>query len=182
MIHLGRTPSREGWVSFETDSHLRRTKERLQARCLPCLTGLLDQLKSGATAIDLGPAWTCWKVVALAADREECLEVLRRFGEAYPDEYCYGKFGSGSGGHATCAVIFHTESPGRRDELRILLEALVRREFPASRVFHSRGCGDPYEHLLGAWDTWQPVTPIRHPERVRSVKEALVDSLYRRGG
>lgn len=181
MIHLGRRPSREGWTSFETDSHLRRTKDRLYRRCLPCLTGLLEQLKAGAREIDLGPAWTCWKVAATTASRDECLAVLERFGEAFPDEPCHGKFGVGGGGHATFAVIFHTESERARDRLETLLRTVVDRDFPRSRVFHSRGCGIPYEQLLGPWREWRPVTPIRHPDCVDRVKRHLVDSLYRQG-
>jgi hypothetical protein len=176
-IHLGRRASREGWVSFESDPHLSRTKERLYGRCLPCLTSLLEQLKHGEGVVRLEQAWSCWKVVAVLGERDECLDLLARFEEAYPDEYVYGKLGTGKG-RETFALMFHTEDETRRDELAVMLRNVVRCHFPGRHVFHSRGCGDPYELLLGPWQTWQEVCEIRHPERIRAVRSSLRESLY----
>ncbi|GAB4273021.1 MAG: hypothetical protein Kow0092_28270 [Deferrisomatales bacterium] len=179
-IHLGRKASREGWVSFETDPRLARTKERLYERCLPCLTALYEQLKEGAGSIELTYAWECWKVVALTRTYDECLEVLDRFQDAYPGEYVYGKIGKGGGGHETFAVIFHTEGESRRDELHRMLSDVVRRWFPGRRVFVSRACGDPYERLLGPWPTWRRVCPAPDPATARQVRAKLRESLYGR--
>ncbi|MBI5016306.1 MAG: hypothetical protein HZB55_12570 [Deltaproteobacteria bacterium] len=178
-IHLGKTRSREGWLSFETDEHLTRTKRRLHERCLPCLMGLYEQLKAGATQIELREAWTCWKVTAVVDDDEECLEVLRRFGERYPEEAVYGKIGGGVG-RETSAVIFHTETEERRDRLAAMLSDVLREHFPSRRAVVSRGCGNPYETLLGPWPAWLPLSPVRWPERSLGVRTALRDSLYRR--
>jgi len=165
-------------VSFETHPGLQRTKERLRARCLPCLTALLEQLKSGPSELDLREAWECWKVVAVTASPEECLEVLEEFSRAHPDEYVYGKFGRGGEHRESCAVIFHTESEERRDRLLELLGEVAARRSPPPLVFCSRACGHPYEELLGPWPEWSRVTPIRYPERVARVKAALRQSLY----
>ena len=178
-IHLGRSRSREGWLSFETDDRLTGTKRRLHERCLPCLTGLYEQLKAGVRQVELREAWTCWKVTAVVDDDEECLEVLRLFGERFPEEPVRGKLGGGVG-RETSAVIFHTESEERRDELAALLGEVLSAHFPSRTVFVSRGCGNPYEQLLGPWQEWRPVSPIRWPDEVRGVVAALRDSLYRR--
>lgn len=178
-IHLGRRASREGWISFETDSRLTQTKARLHARCLPCLTALSNQLKSGADPIALGMAWHCWKVVAVVRDEEEGLRLLESFGQAFPGEHVYGKLGTGKG-RTSFAVMFHTEEEKRRDELYAMMGQVVERHFPKRRVFYSRGCGDPYERLLGPWQTWQDPCPIRHPERIGRIRADLRESLYGR--
>lgn len=178
MIYLGRRASREGWVSFETDSLLRETKAHLYRDCLPCLTGLLEQLKAGGDRIDLGPAWECWKVAVLTPGRDQGLDLLHRFGEAHPGESVRGKLGKGGEDRATWAVIFHTRSEERRDRLLPLLRELAGQIGPGLPVFFSRGCGNPYEVLLGPWQEWERVSPVRHPERVRTVTAALRESLY----
>ncbi|MHB8767244.1 MAG: hypothetical protein ACYDA8_23290 [Deferrisomatales bacterium] len=178
-IHLGKRPSREGWLSFETDDHLRGTKDRLWNRCLPCLTGLYEALRAGAGELALLEAWDCWKVTAVVDSLDEGLEVLSRFGEAHPGEPVYGKVGGGVG-RPTCAVVFHTEGEARRDELLALLGSALARFFPGRTAFASRACGNPYEALLGPWPTWTRPCPLRHPERVPAVLTALRDSLYRR--
>jgi len=178
VIHLGRHASREGWVSFESDSQLRRTKERLHRRCLPCLTGLLEQLKGSPDRVELTFAWDCWKVVALTAGRDECLALLERFSAAHPQEYVYGKLGTGRADRETHALMFHTERAERRDELSVLLQQVVAQHAPGCVVFHSRGCGNPYEELLGPWQEWKPISPIRHPERIARVRKGLRESLY----
>jgi hypothetical protein len=165
-------------VSFESDSRLRRTKERLHRNCLPCLTGLLEQLKGAPDRVELTFAWDCWKVVALTKDHEECLALLDRFASAHPEEYVYGKLGTGRADRETHALIFHTESAERRDELLAMLRELLAVRAPECAVFHSRGCGNPYEELLGPWQAWERISTIRHPERVPAVREGLRESLY----
>jgi hypothetical protein len=179
-IYFSQRASREGWVSFETDPRLRHTKDRLYSRCLPCLTSLLEQLREGAGSVRLEAAWECWKVVAVLPERDPCLELLSRFGEAYPDEYVFGKLGTGNG-RETVAVMFHTEDLQRRDRLHELLAKVAAEHFPAARVFCSRACSDPYERLLGPWESWRQTCPIRHPERLAAVKASLRESLYGRG-
>lgn len=179
-IHIGKTPSQEGWVGFETDPYLAETKKRLNERCLPCMTGLYQSLKDNPREVELTYAWDCWKVVALAASREQCIEMLHQFGADHPEEYVLGKFGKGGGGHSTFALMFHVESEERRDHLHGLLRGVLDERCPGTRTFCSRGCGDPYERLLGPWPEWEKTCKIRHPERVAEVRRSLRDSLYRR--
>ena len=178
-IYFSQRASREGWVSFETDSRLQHTKDRLYSRCLPCLTSLLEQLKRNGGTVELDTAWDCWKVVAVLEEREQCLDLLSRFGEAYPEEYLFGKLGTGKG-RKTVAVMFHTEDAVRRDRLYGLLRGVAAEHFPAARVFYSRACSDPYERLLGPWESWRQPCPIRHPEHLAAVKASLRESLYGR--
>lgn len=177
-IHIGKTPSREGWVGFETDSLLTKTKERLNAKCLPCMTGLYEALKERPEAVELTYAWDCWKVTVVTPTDEEALNILETFGEKHPDEEVYGKYG-GSVGRTTSALIFHTESAERRDMLTQMLAALLEESFPGREAFISRGCGNPYEQLLGPWQNWTRTCRVAHPERIDKIRAALRDSLYR---
>lgn len=179
-IYFSQRTSREGWASFETDPRLRHTKERLHRRCLPCLTSFLDQLKVTGQSVALEMAWDCWKVVAVLAAKEQCLDLLTRFGEAHPEEYLLGKLGTGKG-RETVAVMFHTEDLLRCERLYGLLRAVAGEHFPTARVFYSRACSDPFERLLGPWQAWRQPCPIRHPERLDEVRASLRESLYGRG-
>lgn len=201
-IHLGKRPSAEGWTSFETDSYLRETKQRIYGRCFPCLSGLLEQLEAGVREITLDQAWTCWKVVAVVQNRDQCLEVLQKFEELYPEEKVRGKFGgareparrgeegsanrrSGEGcacqaGHTTQAVMFHTDDEANRDDLMGKLAHCAAMVVPEARVFYSRGCANPYELVLGSWQDWDRVSVVKYPEKIPQVIEGLRKSLYRR--
>jgi hypothetical protein len=178
MIYLGRRASREGWVSFDSDPGLRETKARLQGDCLPCLTGLLEQLRGGADRIALGPAWDCWKVIALLPGEDEALELLGSFGDAHPGERVRGKVGRGGADRRNWALIFHTRTEENRDRLLALLREVAARRSPVPQIFCSRGCGRPYQDLLGPWEEWEPTTPVRHPQRVARIMAALRESLY----
>lgn len=179
-LHIGKTPSREGWLGFESDEHLTGTKARLKERCLPCMTGLYDALREGHDPIPLPYAWECWKISVVVKTLEECQEILLAFGEAYPGEKVQGKFGGGAG-RDTVAVIFHTETEKRRDELAAMLGNVLDSLSPPRKVLLSRGCGNPFETLLGPWPEWRNPCPVAHPERAAEVKAALRDSLYRNG-
>ena len=177
-IHLGKRPSAEGWTSFETDSYLRETKQRIYGRCFPCLSGLLEQLEAGVREITLDQAWTCWKVVAVVQNRDQCLEVLQKFEELYPEEKVRGKFGGA--GHTTQAVMFHTDDEANRDDLMGKLAHCAAMVVPGARVFYSRGCANPYELVLGPWQNWDRVSVVKYPEKIPQVIEGLRKSLYRR--
>lgn len=177
-IHIGKTPSREGWIGFETDPHLLRTKENLRAHCLPCMTALYDALREGAAEVELTHAWDCWKVTAVLVSDEECREVLSAFGELFPDAEVQGKFG-GSVGRETSAVIFHMRDEAARDNVEAMLKAALAAVRPDAEVFISRGCANPYEKLLGPWRDWTRVSKIAKTDAVEGVRKALRDSLYR---
>jgi hypothetical protein len=180
-IYLGRRSSIEGWVSFESDSKLTRTKERLYGQCLPCMTSLWEQLGGGATPAKVKPgrALDCWKVTVALPERDDCLNWLEHFERLYPEEEVYGKLGKGAADYKTHAVIFHTESTERRDELMALASAVCVAHSPKVTPSYSRGCAIPYEQLLGPWPQWSEECPIKHPERVREVKASLRRSLFR---
>jgi hypothetical protein len=177
-VYLGRRTSREGWRSFETDPLLRRTKHRLHGRCLPCLTGLHEQLRTRPERIELREAWNCWKVTIVVGDEQECFTLLEAFAERYPDAAILGKFGGGFG-RSTSAVVFHVEEEQWRDELLQMLGALLSERFPNRQAFASRACSDPYEALLGPWKDWERSSKILHLRRVGEVQEKLRASLYR---
>ena len=54
------------WVSFESHPKLDKTKEDIYGRCLPCIANLYEQLKEKKEEVNLGQAYHCWKVVAMA--------------------------------------------------------------------------------------------------------------------
>ena len=110
---------------------------------------------------------------------DDCLVWLEHFEAAYPEEQVYGKYGKGAGGHDTFAVIFHTESEARRDELLAFARAVCEKDFPDAAPVFSRGCGIPYEQLLGPWENWRKITKIEHTERIDEVKKKLRQSLFR---
>lgn len=177
-IHIGKTPSREGWIGFETDQHLSKTKENLRAHCLPCMTGLYEALCEGAGEVELTHAWECWKVTVVVDSDEVCREILSEFGEKFPDARVHGKFG-GSVDRNTSAVIFHMRDEGERDRVKAMLEEAVAATSPGRTVYISRGCGNPYEKLLGPWQSWTKRTAITNADQADAVKKSLRDSLYR---
>lgn len=140
--------------------------------------GLYEALKDGARTIDLRHAWDCWKVTVVVADEAACLRILEAFGERFPSEPVRGKLG-GAVGRTTAALIFHTRTRRRRDELGELLSGVLADTCPEARPAISRGCSNPYERLLGPWQGWSRTCPVLHPERVAEVRESLRQSLYR---
>lgn len=179
-IYVGKKASAEGWVSFETDPHLTVTRRRIYQRCAPCLEDLLAQLKAGTATVNLGQAWSCWKITVTLPDLERCWELLELFTKRYPEEYIYGKFGTGAKERQTRAVVFHADTETRRDELLPKVqECAALMGGPAVEI--SRGCANPYANLFGPWPDWQPEMPVRYPERVPAVIQYLRRILYERG-
>ena len=73
-FYLGKKSSKQGyWTSFETDPKHSIGKKMIYGRCVPCIENLLNQLIEGKKKIELGSAFTCWKVVAVLNDEQECL-------------------------------------------------------------------------------------------------------------
>ncbi len=168
-IYLGRIPHNETgtfWVSFESDPRLRRNRANIYGRCLPCIQNLYDQLKTGKSAIELGTAYHCWKITAVLEDLDQCLALLSEYERHFPGGHVYGKLGSGRTATPTKVVVFHADDETERDRLKAALAHCLTAMGIGSDVLISRGCAVLYEPILGPWDTWQPTTPIRHPERV----------------
>jgi hypothetical protein len=180
-IYVGEIPYTEQgdfWVSFESRPNLQKTKANIYGRCLPCIQHLYDQLKAGATEIDLGPAYHCWKITAVLRGTEECLSLLRVYEEKYPEGHVYGKFGGSRAFSETKVVVFHTEDEIARDQVRERLEACVPEVDKNGRVEVSRACAVLYADILGDWREWQSVTPLRHPEKVESLIQRIKRALF----
>lgn len=167
------------WVSFESKPDLEKTKANIYGRCLPCIQHLYEQLKAGATEIDLGRAHGCWKVTAVLGGMEDCLSLLRLYEEKFPKGHVYGKFGSGQPNSQTKVVVFHTEDETARDQVLERLQACVEEVNKNGRVQVSRACAVLYADILGDWREWKPVTKIKHPERVVALIDRIRKTLFR---
>ncbi len=180
-IYVGEIPHTDRgdfWVSFESKPDLQKTKANIYGRCLPCIQHLYDQLKAGSPEIDLGRAYHCWKVTAVLNGIEECLSLLRVYEEKFPEGHVYGKFGGSRAFSETKVVVFHTEEERARDLVRDRLEACLREMNKDGRVEVSRACAVLYADILGNWREWQPVTPLKHPERVDALMQRIKKALF----
>jgi len=181
-IYLGRIPYAERgdfWVSFESDSSLKKTKANIYGRCLPCIQNLYRQLKHGYTEITLGSAYNCWKITAIVKGVEECLSLLSEFEKRFPVGHVYGKFGSGQADSETRVVVFHTENAGERDRIRQALEECLPEIDTNGKVQISRACAVLYHDILGDWRRWQPTTTIKYPANAGRLLERIKNILYR---
>jgi len=171
--------SGENWVSFESDSKLRITKQNIYGRCVPCITNLYEQLLNGKEEIELKEAYHCWKVVAVLKDKDECLEVLREYEEQFlEDHYVKGKFGSSQSSKSSKVLMFHTEDEGERDRLFRELQTCAQKVDPNPKVFCQRACTNLYLDLLGDWKEWKEVTRIKNPDVRPVLIERIKKLLY----
>ena len=180
-IYLGKIPHSENntfWVSFESDSRLKKTRDNIYGRCLPCIQNLYEHLKAGSTEITLGTAYDCWKVTAVLDDFDQCLELLHEFEKRFPVGHVYGKLGSGRSDIASKVVVFHTEDVPERDRIRDALEECLPKVNPQGSIQISRACAILYNDILGHWRYWKRTSPIRHPEHVERVLQLIKDMLY----
>ena len=180
-IYLGEVPhSREGnfWVSFESDPALKKTNANIYGRCLPCIQNLYEQLQERKKEINLGNAFNCWKITAVVKDMDESLALLSEFEKRFPFGHVYGKLGSGRTDVETKAVVFHTESEAERDRIAEALAQCLAPRNVSEPVQISRGCAVLYHDILGDWQEWQPVTPMKHPENAAMLLERVKKILY----
>ena len=166
------------WVSFESRPDLEKTKANIYGRCLPCIQHLYEQLKAGVAEIDLGPAYRCWKIAAVLNGIDECLSLLHLYEEKFPGGHVYGKFGSGRPFSATRVVVFHAEEETARDRIQERVEACLRAMNRKGGVQVSRACAVLYSDILGDWRGWQPVTPVKHPEKVEGLIQRIRKTLF----
>ena len=151
--------STDNWVSFESDPKLRVTKTNICGRCVPCITSLYQQLQEGKEEVELKEAYHCWKVMAVLKDKEECLGVLREYGENFlGDHDVKGKFGPSLPTKPTKVLMFHIEDEEERDRILKELQACVEKVSPETRVFYQRACTNLYYDLLDDWKDWKKVT------------------------
>jgi hypothetical protein len=171
--------SRDHWVSFESDPRLRVTKQNIYGRCVPCMARLYEQLQKGKEIIELREALHCWKVIAVLADQDECLEVLSVYEDRFlGDQIVKGKFGSSLPSKPSKVLMFHTENEKERDRLFEELQSCVREVNPRARVFYQRACTNLYDDLLGDWENWKETTPIKNPSFRPIVMERIKKLLY----
>jgi len=171
--------SGENWVSFESDSKLRITKQNIYGRCVPCITNRYEQLLNGKEEIELKEAYHCWKVVAVLKDKDECLEVLREYEENFlEDHYVKGKFGSSQSSKSSKVLMFHTEDEKEKDRLLGELQACIQKVNPQANVFCQKACANLYYDLLGDWRQWKEVTKIKNPDIRSGLIERIKKLLY----
>ncbi len=171
--------SKDNWVSFESDPKLHVTKRNIYGRCVPCITNLYQQLQAGKEEIELKEAFHCWKVVAVLKDREECLEVLRKYEELFlKDQAVRGKFGSSQPSKPSVVLMFHTEDDEEKDRLLQELRVCVEMINSEGKVFSQKACANLYAELLGDWKEWKEVTRIKHPEMRPILIERIRKLLY----
>jgi len=177
-IFFSKRASGEGWISFESDPYLSKTKRRIYEKCLPCLENFLQQLEEGKTKIDLGPAYDCWKLTVVLNNLEECLELLNTFSELYPNEYVIGKFGTGDSEKSTKAVVFHLDDiKSLKGLLKKVQKTLRKLNLPFS-IKITRGCSNPYEYLFGPSKRWKRMIAPLYPERIPEVIKRVRKMIY----
>jgi len=180
-IYTGKIPfSPKGvfWVSFESDPNLTRTNANIYGRCLPCIQNLYTQLKSGENRIRLGSAFNCWKISATVPGIEECLALLEQFEKNYPHGHVYGKFGSGRPGATTKVVVFHADTPEERDRIQKALNSCLAAIGRNETAQISRACAVLFDDILGPWQNWSLITPIKYPQNVQSQLDKIKKILY----
>ncbi len=167
------------WVSFETSPFLEKTKGNIYGRCVPCITSLYEQLKTGGREIELGPAFHCWKIVVEVHSMEACVTFLERLEEsASMDMDLKGRFGSGDEAKETKVLVFNAESDAERDELYGLIKECASLFSPQPPVFFHRACADLYHGLLGDWRKWKKTQAIERPEMVKPILARIGKVLF----
>lgn len=178
-IFLGKRGGEDSWRSFETDPHLKVTRTRIFSRCLPCLSDLLQQLKRDDSLIDIGNAFSCWKISVILPDYEYCLEFLHRFSSLWPSEYVCGKLGTSDPKKRTRVVVFHLdEEKDRLDGLKAKIEKCAETMDVPYEIKISRGCSFPHEALFGPCENWDKIMAVANWEMVSPVVKRLERMLY----
>jgi hypothetical protein len=119
------------WVSFENTPTLEETRRDIYGKCAPCITNLYEQLREGKKLVNLGPAYGCWKVVAVMADDDECLRLHTEFEKRFLGEQrVKGRFGSGDERKSTKVIVFSVadgiERENLKEQVRICAQAVNR--------------------------------------------------------
>ena len=164
---------KQNWISFESDPHLRRGRRVLHERCIPCMGYLYRQLEQGQDTIELAYAYHCWKVVVLLQSVDECLGVLETYRDRYlPGRTIRGRYGS-KDGTGNPAIVAAADSEVERDLLmKEMAECLAVLSLDR-KLFFNKGCADPYEEILGPWQTWKKTSPVRYPENAKTVMQRI---------
>ena len=167
------------WVSFESTAELKNTKKDIYGKCVPCITNLYEQLKEGTSEIRLGRAFTCWKVVAVMDDEQQCMEVLEVFERRFLGRrHLKGRFGSADAAKTTRVIVFNAEGEKERKRLFQEMEACAETVNAHSTVSYHRACAELYHDLLGDWRHWKETETVKRPELVNALLEKIRKMLY----
>jgi len=181
-LYIGKIPhdpKENYWVSFESDPKLQKSKGNIYARCVPCIHNLYEQLQAGKKEITLGTAYHCWKVTAIVKNIEEAMALLSEFEKRFPFGHIHGRFGSGRPEVSTKVVVFQAYNEKERDRLKNCIEECLKAMGSDAEVILTRACAILYHDLLGDSLEWQPVQPIKHPEKAGPLLEMIKELLYR---
>jgi hypothetical protein len=177
-IYIGKRSSKEGWISFESNPHHKRTKADIYHRCLPCIENLRNHLISGKKEIELKEPLNCWKVTIIFNNFDECYKFLSTYENKFLSKDVYGKFGTGRKDADTKVVVFHIQNEKERDRLyKEAKECLIHLGWER-RLFISRGCANLYEDILGDWKNWKRITPLKEGINIKKKREKLNKLLY----
>lgn len=167
------------WVSFESTPNLESTKRDIYGRCVPCITNLYEQLKEGKKEIRLGPAFTCWKVVAVVDDEAQAVKILEEFEKRFlGDRKLKGRFGSGDASKTTRVIVFNAKDDKEKDRLAAEVKQCAAAVSDHCEVFCHKGCGELYHELLGDWRNWHETESIKKVEVIEPLLEKIRRILY----
>jgi hypothetical protein len=167
------------WVSFESTPNLEETKRDIYGKCVPCITNLYEQLRAGKIEINLGPAYDCWKVVAILATDDECVQLLAEFEKEFlGDRKIKGRFGSGDTLKPTRVIVFSTQNEKEKDVLFEQVCNCAKRVNAEAQTFSHRGCAELYHELLGDWKGWRQTETIKKPELVTEIIARIRKMLF----
>jgi hypothetical protein len=167
------------WISFESTPNLQETKWDIYGKCVPCITNLYEQLQADKTEIDLGPAYNCWKVIAVMANDDACVQLLTEFEKEFLGERkIKGRFGSADAEKPTRVIVFSAPDEGAKDILFEQVQSCAARINPEAQTFFHRGCAELYHDLFGDWKDWRKSERIRKPEAVKEVIARIRKMLF----
>jgi hypothetical protein len=164
---------KQNWISFESDPHLSQGKRILQQRCIPCMEHLYRQLEQEQDIIELAYAYHCWKVVVVLQSTDECLRVLESYRNRFlPGRTIRGRYGS-KDGSGNPAIVAAADSEAERDLLMKEMAECLADHSLDRELFYAKGCADPYEEILGPWQTWKKSSPVLYPENARDIMQRI---------
>ncbi|MCS7280572.1 MAG: hypothetical protein NZ583_02950 [Desulfobacterota bacterium] len=179
MIFVGRRGNEDSWRSFETDPTLRITKKRIYERCVPCLSDLLKALKRSPHEVSLEIPMECWKLSVILPSYDDCMRLLELFSELFPNEYVYGKFGTGDKKKPTKVVVFHLDQNVERlKDIEPKVLSICSSLTVPFEIKTSRGCSHPYEVLFGPHEMWKKKMAVINWKRLEEVIQSLEKMLY----
>lgn len=173
------TDKKARWVSFEDTQGLKETKQDIYGKCVPCITGLYEQLKDGKTEIDLGQALKCWKVVVVLDSMEECVDLLSELEKSVTDDMkVKGRFGSVDDTKTTKVIVFNVTGGSQRKKLCELLQNCSQRVNPRAEITYHRGCAELYHELFGDWRAWKKTVLVKKPEAIGAIMQRIRRVLF----